>query len=366
MIVYLASGALALLCVMVAQRPGSRGVRSSLLWTGAFLALWAPAALRVNVGVDYSRYQGYRELFQVYARGLELDQGMDPGFVALVRGLAALGADAQWLFAVTSGVVVALTLRAARRLSDEPVTTVALFLVAGLYFESLNIIRQWIAIACVLNALAWVSDNGPGGRRSLLRYCCWVLAGSLFHETCLLWMAMWPVMSLLRGRMTRRRAVLLVAACVLVLFAAQGVARGLLSQTRFGRYLLPGSGELSEPDLRPDVIGTGLVMLGMTLWSLRREESLGEWDACLLCLQSIGVGAAVSGVFLPSIADRVVRYFVAMLLLQMPRALSHVDGDDLRDALRLAAVACWILVTFVRVVYGGQYGVLPYRCILFS
>ena len=56
--VYLLTGALALACVMIAEsaRPG----RQNLLWALAFLALWLPAALRVDVGVDYSRYQGYR------------------------------------------------------------------------------------------------------------------------------------------------------------------------------------------------------------------------------------------------------------------------------------------------------------------
>ena len=48
--VYLLTGALALACVMIAEsaRPG----RQNLLWALAFLALWLPAALRVDVGVD--------------------------------------------------------------------------------------------------------------------------------------------------------------------------------------------------------------------------------------------------------------------------------------------------------------------------
>ena len=116
--VYLLTGALALACVMVAE--STRPDRQNLLWALAFLALWLPAALRVDVGVDYSRYQGYRELYRIYALGGELPQGMDVGFVALVRLLAAVGADAQWLFVVTSALVVGLTLRACRRLSDEP------------------------------------------------------------------------------------------------------------------------------------------------------------------------------------------------------------------------------------------------------
>ena len=92
---------------------------------------------------------------------------------------------------------------------------------------------------------------------------------------------------------------------------------------------------------------------------------MGEWDACLLVCQVVGVALALSGAFLPSIVDRVTRYFVPLLILQLPRAVATVDDEDLRDAICLAILACWIVVTFVRVWYGGQYGVLPYRCLLF-
>ena len=396
--VYLLTGALALACVMVAE--SARPDRQNLLWALAFLALWLPAALRVDVGVDYSRYQGYRELYRIYALGGELPQGMDVGFVALVRLLAAVGADAQWLFVVTSALVVGLTLRACHRLSDEPAMSVALFLVAGLYLESLNIVRQWIAIACVLNALGWVADDGPCGRRSLPRYCAWVLAGSLFHETCLVWLALWPVFALLRRRMTGRRALVLLASLVLGALVLGELAPKLLEGTRFGRYLVPGSGDRAVPEARLDTIGTGVVMFAFVLWAQcrsrhqsRRHDTyicvasdgvlaekcraiddvrawrtglpMGEWDACLLVCQVVGVALALSGAFLPSIVDRVTRYFVPLLILQLPRAVAIVDDEDLRDAICLAILACWIVVTFVRVWYGGQYGVLPYRCLLF-
>ena len=331
--VYLLTGALALACVMIAEfaRPG----RQNLLWALAFLALWLPAALRVDVGVDYSRYQGYRELYRIYALGGELPQGMDVGFVALVRLLAAVGADAQWLFVVTSALVVGLTLRACRRLSDEPAMSVALFLVAGLYLESLNIVRQWIAIACVLNALGWVADDGPCRRCSLPCYCAWVLAGSLFHETCLVWLALWPAFALLRRRMTGRRALVLLASLVLGALVLGELAPKLLEGTRFGRYLVPGSGDRAVPEARLDTIGTSVVMLAFVLWAQcqsRRHDAyiyaapadvpaekcreaddarirrmglpMGEWDACLLVCQIIGVALALSGAFLPSIVDR--------------------------------------------------------------
>lgn len=391
--VYLLAGALALACVMIAEsaRPG----RQNLLWALAFLALWLPAALRVDAGVDYSRYQGYRELYRIYALGGELPQGMDVGFVALVRLLAAVGADAQWLFVVTSALVVGLTLRACRRLSDEPTMSVALFLAAGLYLESLNIIRQWIAIACVLNALGWVADDGPCRRRNLPRYCAWVLAGSLFHETCLVWLALWPAFALLRRRMTGRRALVLLASLVLGALVLGELAPKLLVGTRFGRYLVPGSGDRAVPEARLDTIGTGVVMLAFVLWARRQSRRhdayiyaaaadvpaekcreaddarirrmglpMGEWDACLLVCQIIGVALALSGAFLPSIVDRVTRYFVPLLILQLPRAVAAVDDEDLRDAICLVILACWIVVTFVRVWYGGQYGVIPYRCLL--
>lgn len=363
MTVYLLLGLVAVLLVHLAG--GARTPRAATaLWVAAGLVLAVPAALRHDIGVDYSRFQGYEELFGIYASGGSVAQGMDVGFVALVRALALVTDDAQWMFALTSAVMVGLTLRACRRLSCDPTLSVALFLASGLYLESLNIVRQWVAIACVLNALGWVGA-GPGGegpgRRSLVRYAAWVALGASFHASALLWLALWPAFSL---RLDARRCVALALALVAAEALAAGLLPTLLAGTRFGRYLGEGGGAYAVPDPRPEAILPALVTLALVLWARSGDARWGRWASALGVCQAAGVALLLGGLFLPAIVDRVARYFVPLLVLQVPWALSRVGSRDLARALGLASVAAWVVVTLVCAGLGGQYGVVPYQWVL--
>lgn len=363
MTLYLAIGLVAVLLVRGAEGSCDRR-RADALWALAFLVLVVPAALRHDIGVDYSRFQGYEELFAIYSSGGSVEQGMDVGFVALVRAISVFTDDAQWLFVVTSALVVGLVLRACRRLSCDPALSVALFLAAGLYLESWNIVRQWVAVACVLNALGWVGSGdgpGPGGGRSALRYVAWVVVGASFHASALLWLAMWPLFSL---RLDARRCVALVSGIVLAAMLLGGTVLPLAAGSRFGRYLGSEGGAYALPDPHPDVIATGVAMLALVLWARRGDRRWGRWASCLGACQAVGLALAISGLFLPAIVDRVVRYFVPLLVLELPWALERVGDRDLRRALSLATVAVWVAVTVAKVGLGGQYGVVPYQWVL--
>ena len=158
----------------------SRHQAAHALWVIAFFVLFVPAALRYDIGVDYSAameengYLGYKQLFEMYAHAPVPADG-DVGFYALIKLVGLFSDNAQWLFVLLSALVYGLTLRALRRLSAAPVLSVALFLAAGFYFESYSIQKQWVAIACALNALEWVGDAS-----SIRAVSCGFLRGHCF------------------------------------------------------------------------------------------------------------------------------------------------------------------------------------------
>lgn len=414
MLVYLATGALAIASVAAAQRvvaprPLTASAWANILWAVAFLALFLPSALRFDVGTDYSSkefYLGYVEIFRVYADGGSLRFGIDAGYLALIRLIVALGGNVQWLFAITSALVCGLALRACRRLSCSPTLSVALFLVAGLYLESYNIIRQWIAIACVLNAFCWVGwseADGDGhprvGRRSFVRYAAWVCVGAVAHSSALFWLLLWPLFAVpLNGR----RAAALVVALVVVAFFGWQVLAVVLEGTKYGRYFHDPTGLYSTPHLRPNAIVTTAVTLALTVWAYRggRERradsgegslapvgsslrgsrahllgglAYGRWASALTMCQVLLLALLVSEAFLPYIVDRVARYLTPLLVLQLPYALREVSaqglsvgplsGERLRRVLAMGACVCWLAASTVQFM-GGKDDVLPYRSIL--
>ena len=424
MLVYFAAGGAALACVAAASHTAppaglSRRLWQNLLWGLAFLVLFLVSALRFDVGTDYSStefYLGYVEIFRVYADGGTLRFGIDPSYQGVIWLLSRLGGNVQWFFALTSALVVGLALRACRRLSCSPTLSVTLFLVAGLYLESFNIVRQWVAIACVLNAFGWVGwSEGDGeahpqaGGRSLARYALWVCAGALAHSSALFWLLLWPLFSVpLNGR----RAVALVVALVALAFFGWQVLAVVLEGTRYGRYFHDPTGLYSTPHLRPNAIVTSAVTLALTMWAYRGRGSregdgraregacenrdiracaaggshgsrsrarllggpgYGRWASALTMCQVLLLALLVSEAFLPYIVDRVARFITPLLVLQVPYALHEVRarglavgplaGERLYRALAAAVCASWLATSMLQFV-GGKDDVLPYRSIL--
>ncbi len=429
MLVYFVSGAVALIAVCAAQAfEGSRRNVINGLWFVCFLALFIPAALRYDIGVDYSAtmesagYLGYYQLYQLYANQAPAP-GMDLGFYALIRVLNLFSSNPQWMFASLSALSCGLTLRACRRLSDMPAFSVALFLFAGFYFESLNIARQWVAIACVLNGLEWAGGE-RGDLRSFVRYAVWVVAGSLMHMSCLIWLVVWPLFSL---KMNVRRAVALALAFVALSFVAEKAACIVLAGTRFGLYLDPSSDVYVGPQPRLNAVityGITWAFTVATLCGVAAGRSAGESlpgcspassdarcasgddsqkaspaglvadavppepapssvpnaapapslatrlgtiatrrDSSLVIIATIAFALFVSTFYLPHIVDRVARYFAPVLVLAMPRCLERISDLRLRRVALVVILVAWAAATYVQVIAGGQYGVVPYQSV---
>ncbi len=408
MLVYLITIAVAL-GLLVAAEYGfvGRPRVARALWAAAFVVLLAPAALRYDIGVDYSAtmesagYLGYWQLYHLYASQPPA-LGMDPGFYLLIRLLNVFTDNPQWMFATISAATYALVLRACRRLSPVPVLSVALFLVAGFYFESYNIARQWFAIACVLNALEWVGPLalaphacGRGAnaarlvgetcpRRSFARYALWVLLGASMHLSCLLWLVVWP---LTRLRLTPTRAFVCLAGFVAVAFVGVRVVQVFFAQTRFGLYFGPASSVYVGPHPRVNAIVTSGLTWAFALFApylgklqSRRDAksaaergeapgvatatiSLDPLDSTLLLCATLALALNVSAFFVPAIVDRVARYFAPMLILLMPRMLVHIKDARLRRLCCALIIVAWLAATYVQAFAGGQYGVVPYQSV---
>lgn len=411
MLVYTTSAALALIfsygtaLYQGASQYDKRGQRdqcgtksSRVLWFLCWLALALPAMLRYNVGVDYSRFQGYEQLYQIYGQGQTIPEGMDVGFVFLIKLLWPLSHDAQLLFAVTSALSLALIVRAIARYTElqgssharwMAPTMVALFLVSGFYFESLNIIRQWIAIGCGLNAaLEMLPPKAPRTAARQLRFlpaikfCAWVLVGSLFHLSALAYLVLMPL-SYVHLRPKHFAAVFI--ASVFLCFAGRPLMALLLEGTRFARYLGNSGGAYAKADPHFDsMLTTGCTFCGVLLLnhlaraarvpstaaststaSVSAHADKNKTFEALLCWALlISCSLAVSSLFLPTIVDRVVRLFFPFMLFALPDGLKTIPGGRVRLAVVLIVCALWLSMSGLRLLYGGQYGVLPYQSFL--
>ena len=382
MLIYASLAFLSCAFIWYAQTVRCTKRQQQLLWAVAFVLMWLPAAVRLDIGVDYSRFQGYSELYTIYCSGGSIPQGMDIGFVLLIRVLWSISTSPQLLFAVSSAFIYLLMLRACKRLSIHPTFTLALFFVAGFYFETYNLLRQWMALACIFNALEWIDpsafvqhacteQSAATDKNNALeqpyralgyfaRYTVWVVVAASFHASALIFLLVWPLYFL---KLNARRAVVLLAVLLAVGYVAKNVSKILLAATRYAYYLSDSATGYAAVSPHWDSIIVMSICLAFMLWQLRGKQKLSRWDNALLLLSVLGCASAVAGLYMPFIFERIARYFAPFVVLQLPVAVMKEKSLNKRYAYILAIMACWLLATFIRVYFGGQFGVLPFQSI---
>lgn len=142
-----------------------------------FLILFFVSACRFKVGNDYKRYL---EFFRL----IEKDQYVptEIGFNFIVRLMQAIFGSETYLsiFALFALLTIGLMLYAVYELSEDFFFSFFLFMCFSYYFQSMNTVRYYLAIALTMVSMKFIF------RREYLKFVCTILLASLMHKSVLI------------------------------------------------------------------------------------------------------------------------------------------------------------------------------------
>ena len=131
--------------------------------------------LRYNVGRDYPTYETiYNEPFSYPAMAVE------PIWNFINDILRYIGFKSQIFFFLTSLVTLIGYYRGIKKMSPCFYTSLFLFFVSGVYFESSNIVRQYVAMSLLFCGFSDFLN------KKWLHYLAWVLVAAIFHASVIL------------------------------------------------------------------------------------------------------------------------------------------------------------------------------------
>lgn len=142
----------------------------------SFLVMFGLSALRYKVGTDYVNYA--EKIVDQITSGQYSKEIL---FKQLVNLSLAMG-DTQWIFILSSLVIVGFTFLAIREQSQDWVYGVLLFMFSTFYSFSLNAVRQAMATAIFLYAIKYIK------RGKLIRYLFWILVAVGFHKIAIIYL----------------------------------------------------------------------------------------------------------------------------------------------------------------------------------
>lgn len=137
-----------------------------------FIVLFLLGSIRYNVGTDFPQYYSY---FMNGSFNLEV---FEPGYELLNKVVYRISNNPQSIIIVTTLIILTLTFLAIKNYSTNIAMSTFLFVFGFFYFDSLNVIRQYIAVMMIFFGFKYVYE-----KKYLFIFN--VLLASLFHYSAL-------------------------------------------------------------------------------------------------------------------------------------------------------------------------------------
>ena len=362
-------------CVMAGQvssfRPGElvwdhgrrtrKSFRNRLMVTGIFCILFTVMALRFDIGNDYRQYT--QTAHEAYVGGYVVTEAGFNWLVRLLYGIAG-GEYYELMFAVFAFVTLLFFLRAFARQSVSFPQTFFLFMTLGLYFQTFNTVRYYLALSIALYTMKYVLE------KDYLKFVFWICIAALFHKSVLLVLPAYWIAAFGWKRWQVVTGLVVSAVCFL--------GRGLVLKLALVLYpsykntiYLEGGGSLPST-LRTLAVLALYIWFIYVHWGVSAEETLREqgWYRELRFYGQLNLLALVTGTFfsfLP-VVTRISYYFGVSQLIMIPLILQNIKEQKVRRKVTVMIFVVCILYFLVFLLQAHQDGVrlLPYQSWLFG
>lgn len=333
-----------------------KSYRNKVCIMGIFAVLFLMLALRFDIGNDYRQYT--QTAHEAYVGGYVVTEA---GFNWLVKllYLAAGGEYYELVFAVFAFVTLVFFLKAFVRQSVDFYQTFFLFMTLGLYFQTFNTVRYYLALSIALFSMKYVLE------KDFLKFIFWIAIAALFHKSVLLVLPVYWAAAFPWKRWHVVTGVLVSAACYIGKGAVMKLALALYPSYKNTVYL--------ETEFNLTSVLRVLAVLALYVWFAAYTGS-GIREKCWyrefrfygqLNLLALAAGTFFS--FLP-VVTRIAYYFGISQLFLIPLVLNNIGEERMRKRVTGIVFAACIgyFLLFLLQAHQDGVGLLPYKSWLFE
>ena len=193
----------------------------------AFLPLFFISAFRYGIGFDYLRI--YVPMFNFVISGVPVE--WDIGIIYLCKFISLFSYDYIWFFVLTSFITMYYFFKGFLTLSDSPVFLLLLFVFSGEFINSLNAVRQYMALAIFVYSIKFILE------KNWKKYFIYIFIASLFHNSALMLL---PIYFLPKLKLGVKKQFLFIILTVISLPLISRLFYFLINFTKYTSYLGTG------------------------------------------------------------------------------------------------------------------------------
>lgn len=322
--------------------------------TAIFCLLTGVSACRIAVGNDY---WVYRFNFRLIAQ--ERHVASEFGFNLIVKWMQQLFGYDNYLpiFALFSVLTVWFFIRALHGQAMDYAFSLFLLMTGGYYFNSLNTVRYYLALAIALYSMQYVL------RKEYAKFIFWILFGTIFHKSILLVIPVYIAAHMLARAKLKKWHYILGIVFILSLIFCQDIYRELV----FWFYPYYRNSDFDTGNVSWVNIAKCAGTLILCVICYKRSLKEDERNRFYFFLNAAGIAVYPCGTFIPEIS-RVGYYLTISQVFLIPNLISEMPEGWLRRMCKAGVIGAFVLyfIFMLKGMYATDIRLLPYLNWIFN
>lgn len=315
----------------------------------SFLPLFLVSAFRYGVGTDF---------FHTYVPAFDeiLLYGKSPfaekGFTLLINFIQLFTDNSQWLFIITSFIFVAVLIYCVLKYSEIPCLSIIVVFLSGIYFVSLNNVRQAISAIIILASFPYIMKGDA------LKFLTFELFACMFHYAALLMLV--PYI-LIRIKFVRRN--FLFCSIVILIFSPILciLLKYLLSLTKYSYFLT----DYFDDNIAEFSILINLILFVISYVVLKNQIKTDDKSYVLLVIQFILFTIFWMSIFLKisELISRIAFMFQVFQVFLIPHLYKRIKLNSNKLLFIIFILLIYGFNFFYFIMLKGAHDILPYKWI---
>lgn len=316
------------------------------------------AGFRYNVGTDY--LYRYVTDFNKIANGIDVEN-LEIGFKAIIKFCLIFSKDSQLLFIITSIMITFFIIYGINKNSKNILISVLIFGIGGFFFQSLNLVRQFLAMTIVFFAYQYLLE-----KKKIIWYILAVIIATLIHNSSIIMLCL----IFCRKRILFKPWLTILIMAAVLLFGEQifELMTVAIENTRFDVYLIGkyAKGFTSNLYNLVNLILYAVMYICYRVKNKNQKEKITQEDRLFINIQALALIFTVMS-SMHMLFSRISYYFMIFQILSVPYFIEttkikevHLGENGTKKVLYGFVIIFFLTLTFYTNVLHNDNEPLPY------
>lgn len=303
----------------------------------SFLPFFCILAFRYGIGYDYLNI--YDKIFRMVVTGGSTT--WEPGITWLIKIIGHYSHDSFYFFFITALVTSIFTYKGILKNSDKPWFSLLLFIISGLYMDSMNAVRQYIAIAIFAYSLKFIIE------KDFKKYLIWIIIASLFHSSVLI---MIPVYFFCQKQLTWKKRIIVFFILIMMFPFINSLFINIISKTKYSFYLTSVY-DSANPTYSELIISSFLFLISSFLYKKgKNNEKFNIFYNLTFLFLIVGLLS-----FKVLLAYRIIMYFKISIIFMVPSIIGLINKQKNKIIFYLLFITMFSGITLIGAYKFGWY-----------